>query len=239
MLRVLAITVLAAIAPVVAYGSGYVEPEAADLGQARHAAESALGAVNAIKESSRFIEDLNREREALRNLGPLPRSGFNIPFAKSPGPLLEQVETAGNEIAQHGYGALGDGPSLFVMISLSMPEQQVKALIAEARQFGAIVAIRGITGDDFMGTVEHLRSLAGDNGDGVVIDPNLFRRFSVASVPTFIMALEPVTQCTDARCDIPAHTKATGSATIAYFLDLVARLGTQKEQETAKRILSL
>ena len=119
------------------------------------------------------------------------------------------------------------------LISFSMPQSQIKALMAEARQIGAVLAVRGLIGGDFKQTVMKIQSLAGEADTGMLIDPTRFRRFEVSAAPTFVLPLEPLRPCTDHACPTPVHVKATGSATFQYFLDLVARSGDAREKAEA------
>ena len=105
-------------------------------------------------------------------------------------------------------------------------------------KLGAAVAIRGLIDDDFQKTLIKLKQLAGDKDSGVLIDPTLFRRFEVTAAPTFVMPLDPLQQCTNQGCPTPRHVKATGSSTLQYFLDLVARTGDVNEKAEAKAWLA-
>ncbi|MFW8159866.1 TrbC family F-type conjugative pilus assembly protein, partial [Klebsiella pneumoniae] len=47
-----------------------------------------------------------------------------------------------------------------VLVSLSMPESQIKALIQEAYEIRAAIAVRGLIDDDFEKTIFKLKELA-------------------------------------------------------------------------------
>jgi type-F conjugative transfer system pilin assembly protein TrbC len=131
-----------------------------------------------------------------------------------------------------------------ILISLSMDDQHIRALLAEAQRVQAIVALRGFLNNNLQATVQRLRHVVESSQDdtldlnGIVIDPTWFRRFNVTGVPTFVLPLEPVLPCSGTDCPVPTHVKATGSATLEYFLDLVARTGNDREQVQAQLVLS-
>lgn len=236
MLRILMTLTLLAPVAIVTNAADYVEPTAVDIGRAKSELSEALQAADELRGADSFLKGLERDRESLRFDGPLPGLGVNIPFtSKSPRAAFDAAQAAGTQV--RAAGAENSQPKVVVLVSLSMPETQIRALIQEARDYGGLVAVRGLRGGNLLDTVNHIRELAGDGGDGIVIDPNLFRMFSVTTVPTFILPLVPIRQCTDTSCEIPAHSKATGSATIRYFLDMVSRLGNGAEKEIAQSVL--
>ena len=106
-------------------------------------------------------------------------------------------------------------------------------LMIEAKEIGATIALRGLIKDDFKETFLKLSQLASDLEFGLVIDPTLFKRFAVSAVPAFVLPLEPLRRCGEQGCPVPQYVKATGSVTLQYFLDLVARVGTPQEKTEA------
>lgn len=125
-----------------------------------------------------------------------------------------------------------------VLVSFSMPESQIKSLLEEAKRINAFVVIRGLIDDDFDKTIRKIKALSGEKVSGVAIDPTLFRRFNVTTVPTFILPLRPIESCLKDVCEVPPHVRATGSATFTYFLETVVRLGDQDERLAAQSWLA-
>ena len=71
---------------------------------------------------------------------------------------------------------------LFVFVSLSMPDAALKALYQEAQDYGAVLVLRGLEDNSFKKTAETLQRLS----ISVQIDPELFKRYEVQRVPTFV-----------------------------------------------------
>ena len=61
-----------------------------------------------------------------------------------------------------------------------MPEASLKALSQQAEQYNAVLVLKGLYEDSFVKTALKL------NGIAVQIHPELFEKFQVTSVPTFI-----------------------------------------------------
>ena len=90
----------------------------------------------------------------------------------------------------------------FIFISLSMPETSLKALYQEAEQQGAVLVLRGLKDNNFKQTAEALTTL----GIGVQIDPMLFKKYAIQSVPTFV------------RTHGSEHESISGNISLAYAL---------------------
>jgi conjugal transfer pilus assembly protein TrbC len=78
--------------------------------------------------------------------------------------------------------ALEDSDQTLIFVSLSMPEASLKALYQEAEQQGAVLVLRGLKDNSFKRSAEALKIL----GIGVQIDPTLFEKYAIQSVPTFV-----------------------------------------------------
>jgi len=194
-----------------------------------------------LKQADGLVEDgtvsstLNREREKIRNID-IHSTGTGVTLPKfidaaRDARYLEKAISASNRIMDSQ--SKSESISMpFVLVSFSMPESQIIALMNEAHSIGARVAIRGLVENDFKKTLLKFKSFSADGG--LIIDPTLFSRFDITAVPTFILPLENVEQCSKLTCPVPDHVKAVGSATFHYFFDLVARTGEAKEQKQAK-----
>lgn len=122
-----------------------------------------------------------------------------------------------------------------ILVSFSMPEALIKQLIDEAAITESLVVLRGLYNNDIGLTVSKIGRLSPDQGNGVVIDPTYFSRFNVASVPAFVLPLEPISACSPQDCPTPRHVKAAGASTLRYFLDKVDRLGSEQEKHVASQ----
>jgi type-F conjugative transfer system pilin assembly protein TrbC len=73
---------------------------------------------------------------------------------------------------------------LFIFVSLNMPTQALQDLHREALAQDATLVIRGLKNNNFKETIAALQDLK----IGVNIDPVLFRKYQVTTVPTFVQA---------------------------------------------------
>lgn len=219
----------------------YKEPDRAAVEQEKSVIDDALKQAETAMQDGTLDKLLSQERGKLNSI-PQNMQGLNIQMPEflekeRDDRYLAKALAAGKSIDDVNASAM-EAKYPIVLISLSMPEGQIKELIVEAYQIGAAIAVRGLIDDDFQKTLMKLKQLAGEKDGGVLIDPTLFRRFEATAVPTFVLPLEPLQQCTDKGCPTPRHVKATGSATFQYFLDLVARTGDDNEKTEAKAWLA-
>lgn len=119
-------------------------------------------------------------------------------------------------------GAPGqEGPVLYVMVSLGMPDQVIRDLVNEAGPLGGSVVIRGFYGGSFTSTQARVAEIF-EEGDahGFMIDPRPFQAFGVTEVPTFVVAEAPVEPCGGIGCvpDAPAHDMIRGNISITAAL---------------------
>ena len=75
-----------------------------------------------------------------------------------------------------------DWYKLFVFVSLSMGDAALKSLYQEAQDYGALLVLRGLEDNSFKKTAETLQRLS----ISVQIEPELFERYQVKRVPTFV-----------------------------------------------------
>jgi type-F conjugative transfer system pilin assembly protein TrbC len=91
---------------------------------------------------------------------------------------------------------------LYIFVSFSMPKETLKTLAVEAKKHNAVLVIRGLIGNSFLKTATFLKEL----GEGVILDPLLFREYNIVVVPTFIEALQA------------GYRRVSGNITLAYAL---------------------
>ena len=125
-----------------------------------------------------------------------------------------------------------------ILISFGMPDSQIRGLLEEAHRLKAAVVIRGLINDDWGQTFAAIHRLSDDGLSGISIDPTVFARFGVSRVPTFVLPLERLEPCTQDGCRPVKHVRATGSASLSYFLHFVARVGQPEERHKARNWLA-
>ena len=112
--------------------------------------------------------------------------------------------------------------NLYVCISLEQPDSYLRSIINEAGKIHAQVVIRGFY-KNFKTTYKRIKNLS--NEFGIAINPLLFSKHNIQSVPTFILE------------DENNLVIAKGSTSFRYFLDLVERSGNEKEKKIANVFL--
>lgn len=93
--------------------------------------------------------------------------------------------------------------TVYIFVSLSMPKETLKALAGEAKKHNAVLVIRGLIDNSFLKTATFVKEL----GEGIVLDPLLFRDYNVLAVPTFIETHQA------------GYKKISGNITLAYALE--------------------
>lgn len=121
-----------------------------------------------------------------------------------------------------------------ILISFSMPDIEIELIMKEAKLLNAGVFIQGFVDDEFSKTYEKIAGLVEKTGVGIGIDPTLFERFNIKIVPSFVLPLESVQQCTKSECNTPSYVKAAGSS-LRYFLEFLIRNGDENERTVAAK----
>lgn len=149
------------------------------------------------EKSQALIKQYEKEALDLKNTisSPLKKKGCSVQNNLSC--LNQQESKQPTEINQ-----INSGFQLYIFVSFSMPKETLKALAIEAKRHNAVLVIRGIIENSFLKTATFLKEL----GEGVILDPLLFREYNVVVVPTFIEA-QPT-----------GYRKISGNVTLAYVL---------------------
>ena len=242
MLRLLSMLLLLIIpTPQVFAQAAYHEPDPASLKRERRHADRALQEARRLSEDPTLSDRLRAERDALGSITSQGRGpNFSLPPALTEAlPFVDRA--VGGAVAPERAprpSSLDDRIRPLVLISFGMPDSQIRGLLQEAHRMKAAVVIRGLLHDDWNRTIRKLHGLADEGLAGVSIDPTAFTRFNVSRVPTFILPLERLDPCTPDGCRPVRHVRATGSASLSYFLDFVARIGTPEERHKARNWLA-
>lgn len=217
----------------------YQEPKQDDVKDASETANAAFKDAIELSKSGEFLKALKQQQEQAKQVEITGvNGGMQIPqyFDEERNKrYLQQALGANAEIQTQ---ASTDIISPMVLVSFSMPENQLKGLLIEASEIGAAVVLSGLYKDSFEETVKKVGEIAGRNDLGIAIDPTVFTRFDVQGVPYFILPVEPLKPCTESGCEKPRAITAQGSATFEYFLEAVTRLGEKDEQDLANKWLA-
>ncbi len=131
------------------------------------------------------------------------------------------LETAQDQDTKNGV--------VYVAVSLTMPRESLKELVADAHKAHVQVVIQGPPHGSFKELFQQMKDIfpAGEHS-GIAMDPRVFRDFRVTEVPTFISAAEPIQNCDQGiDCDRPepANDKIRGNVHLAYALKEIAKRG--------------
>jgi conjugal transfer pilus assembly protein TrbC len=124
---------------------------------------------------------------------------------------------------------MGEAPRFIAFASLSMPPAALRAMIDEVTKAGGVVALRGLPAGSAKALTAALAKVgrAGEQLDGVGIDPRLFRAFGIEAVPTYVVSSSDFDLCDgfDCRTQVPPHDRMSGNVSAAYALETFARGG--------------
>lgn len=109
-------------------------------------------------------------------------------------------------------------PTVLVFASFSMPEATLKQLAADLKKVGGALVIKGLINNSFKETASQLQKLE----TGVLLDPTLFEKFNITSVPTFIIFEG------DLKDDHSIYDRLTGNVSLRFALEKVTQEGEIK-----------
>ena len=132
--------------------------------------------------------------------------------------------TAGEEEIRY------DGSSVFLLASFSMPQASLRQMMEEAKRFGVPIVFRGFVNNSVYDTQAALTATFGslDDAVGTSIDPTIFTRFGVESVPHVIATDQTLEVCETSGCEddpVPAHDRVGGNVPLEFALQLIADQG--------------
>lgn len=190
-----------------------------DQAGAAAAARDALDQAGKLQQQRGFLNQLQIERDALRTAQPTANPQIDVGrHAPTPADLIDAIR---NPPSQH-WSDTNQHPPL-VLVSFSMPDADIRDLARQAARIGAPLILRGLVGGTLTATQKKLAEFADIPGASFLVDPTLFRRFKVDSVPTFVLPLEELNACSQDGCPVPAHVKVSGESGLDHILDEVSR----------------
>lgn len=76
----------------------------------------------------------------------------------------------------------------YVFISSSMPKQSLIQILEQSKKINAEVVLRGFINDSYKITTQSFKDLINMTQYGVIVDPELFTKYQITKVPTFVIA---------------------------------------------------
>lgn len=128
---------------------------------------------------------------------------------------------------------IGNTADFYVFVSSSISDRALKHLIADTKKYDGIVVIRGLIQNDIRKTVAYLNRFIAEEGEGVIIDPNLFREYKIKTVPTFVLSKKEQ-NCGTAECEVQ-YDVLTGMVTPYFALSRFKQNGSLSA-EAKKRL---
>ena len=101
----------------------------------------------------------------------------------------------------------------FIFVSFSMKDKNIKQILEDASRYNAVVVLRGLKNNSMKETVQYLAKFLSNTNGGLTIDPELFEKFSVKKVPTFVLF------------DGKKHDMLSGNVTFRFVLQKFAESG--------------
>lgn len=240
MLRIL-IIFFSTISCVLAYENEYREPGKALITNVKQIMKKSIKEADHVNEQEKYKNSILNRKKLISNTHPVSgKTFYELSQIKSPPVSKDNIESAFAETKDISFKEHLSIQSPVIMISFSMPDSIIMEYLQEAQKIGARLVIKGPVSNNFDDTIKKISQLVSDeNYRGMSIDPTLFTRFNVNTVPTLVLPIEPIEPCDSNGCSTPRHIKATGTISIEYFLEKITRIGSDNEKEVAAQWLQV
>ena len=157
---------------------------------------------------------------------------------------LHKAESIVSQLTNNQVDANKDlskhSPSILIFVSFSMPKESLEAYLRDAKKVNAAVVIRGLYDHSFKKTIALVAQLIKQSGgNGLELNPLLFRQFAVQSVPTVVVLSQENSclqkqQCTRAQdADVIG-----GNIKLEAALELIRNSGSVR-RKTATEALDI
>lgn len=195
------------------------QPEAGDANHAADAARRAIDDAGKLQQQHEFLDQLQMQRDALGKAA--PTANPQIDLSRQPPTPADLVDAIRNPPSLH-WSETNRQPPL-ILVSFSMPDADLRELARQAARIGAPLILRGLVDGSLPATQKRLSKFGDIPGASFQVDPTLFRRFKVSTVPTFVLPLEELNACSSDPCPVPAHVKVSGESGLDHILDEIGR----------------
>lgn len=142
--------------------------------------------------------------------------GMPLPSERGPGAIAT------------GLPGRGNGATILVFMSLSVPAPSWRQWADEAARAEVPLLLRGPSPEGLRATIEEAGTRLGGVEAGVAIDPRLFLLFDITRVPAVIAVPDGVPPCASRGCADdapPPFDRVTGNTGLAAALFLIAAEG--------------
>jgi conjugal transfer pilus assembly protein TraW len=134
---------------------------------------------------------LKRSRAVLESVdGVVPPEWLRTEPGQREKDIAAEIADAPIGVAQGAQSLASLGAdSLLIFGSLALPRETLRALLDQAADAGVVFVLRGVPpGTSIPHVIRQLRDVIGSGRPAnVIIDPSLFRRYSIEQVPSFVL----------------------------------------------------
>ncbi len=119
---------------------------------------------------------------------------------------------------------------IIIFVSFSMPKESIKGWIAQAQKAKAAIYIRGLINNSFKDTAKAISELVQNQENqagGILIDPNLFKKYSITQVPAVVVI----------KNEKNDFDVIYGDVSLDYALDKISNSMQEEEKEGKKDLL--
>jgi conjugal transfer pilus assembly protein TrbC len=132
-----------------------------------------------------------------------------------------------------GDAADESGPRVLVFVSLSMPPASLDRALSDAARAKTVLVLRGLVNNSFKDTARTIKELIGDRSVGWYVDPTLYERYGVKTVPAVAVVLREEKTCGRGqvcKANDKDYVIVRGDVPVAYALEYIAKHnpGTKK-----------
>jgi len=143
------------------------------------------------------------------------------------------------ELSRQGHalsGAVDEQTSryesqILIFISASMPEKAIENYMTSSARIDAALVLRGFINNSLADTRKYLGKLiTGISNETtpveptILIDPTLYERFEVGSVPSIVVTESQIKPCLNLQnCPVPVYHKVGGDIALSWALDYISR----------------
>ncbi len=158
------------------------------------------------------------------------------------------------DLSQQGHALTGSvdeatdryETQVLIFISSSMPDKAIENYMMSSARIDAALVLRGFVNNSLADTREYLARLIMRISNEttqiqptILIDPTLYERFEVESVPSIIVTESQIKPCLDlGNCPVPVYHKVSGDVALSWALDTIARQIPNDQLKTTLRPLA-
>ncbi len=143
---------------------------------------------------------------------------------------LEAMMDRFSSLGKQNNSKHNEAPQLYVMVSLSVPEQSLRLWSEQANKLGANLVLRGLVDNSIQKTTEKAQELFGETEQGgFSIDPELFQTFEIEKVPAVVLVTKEAF-CNQDICEKPIFDVVYGDTPLIEALEQISRRGSIEGQ---------